>query len=842
MKKGYGSILKFLAILVIGIMPILVTAQEGKKKERSTEFTPHWFVNLNGGINLGHMDIANTKLLPATDTWRIGYGLRFGYQFIPWLGLRAELTNGQMAGQKDQAANATMVNYESAMAFGWHLQPIINFSHLFGGYRDRFFNVYGVLGVGGFSYKTTLKGDLGTGNGEQEIYRVIDASTGDITFVPADQNQLNQMDEVQHLWSWPFGLGFTFRLAERWELTLESQWRWLGFDYVDRYDPEQGSTDGVSPFTYDVMSYNSVGITYKFGYKEGLKKMEKNYDQVGFTGEPDPLEERGDSVEITVKGTIPPKYMMKKSGMLVKPYLVFGDQKYPVETYTLKGEDVPGDGQVISYQNGGSFSYTSKVPYVPGMNESELMVAPIVYMAKDGTFATEDEIVANTKYIQLGERKLADGVIYTPKRLVHQELSLLSADHGYELETIITKKSRIYFNVNRYNLSWSVPMNKNEQCQQYRDEMFEFIAQGWGFKSIEIKGWASPEGEETFNRDLSENRANTAFKYMVSQIKKLAKKKDAVLEIEDPEEEIAFGITWHGPDWDGFLAAVEASDLADKRAIINVIKSTSAANREEEIKNMINIYPEIEELILPPLRRAEMYVNCFEPKFTDDEILEFATSYPDTLDAMELAYAAILTDDHETKIVIYKEHMRLFEDNWLGYNNAGAVEIERGNLDQAAEYLVVADELSPNNGIVKNNLGVLESHLGNYKKAEMYYKEAQQLGENVNYNMGVINITKGNYSQASRDMSGATCNYNAGLAQLLNKDYAGAEKTLKCAPQNAETHYLLAVVGARTNNTNLLYENLTKAVEMDSEMKAVAAKDREFIEFFNVPDFQAIVQ
>ena len=34
--------------------------------------------------------------------------------------------------------------------------------------------------------------------------------------------------------------------------------------------------------------------------------------------------------------------------------------------------------------------------------------------------------------------------------------------------------------------------------------MFEFIEQGWGFKSIEIKGWASPEGEETFNKDLSE--------------------------------------------------------------------------------------------------------------------------------------------------------------------------------------------------------------------------------------------------------------------------------------------------------------------------------------------------
>ena len=211
MKKDYGFILKFLAILLLGVLPILVSAQEGKKKERSTEFTPHWFINLNGGINLGHMDIANTKMLPATETWRIGYGLRFGYQPISWLGIRGELTNGQMAGIRDEAGNAINLAYESSMAFGWHLQPIINFSHLFGGYRDRFFNVYGVLGVGGFSYKTELTGDRQTGAGEDEkLYRVIDANTGDITFVPADQQQLDNMDEMQHLWSWPFGLGFTF--------------------------------------------------------------------------------------------------------------------------------------------------------------------------------------------------------------------------------------------------------------------------------------------------------------------------------------------------------------------------------------------------------------------------------------------------------------------------------------------------------------------------------------------------------------------------------------------------------------------------------------------------------
>ena len=44
-----------------------------------------------------------------------------------------------------------------------------------------------------------------------------------------------------------------------------------------------------------------------------LNKMAKKADDVKYTATPDPLEMHGDSVEVTVNGTIPPKYFNKKS-------------------------------------------------------------------------------------------------------------------------------------------------------------------------------------------------------------------------------------------------------------------------------------------------------------------------------------------------------------------------------------------------------------------------------------------------------------------------------------------------------------------------------------------------
>ena len=49
--------------------------------------------------------------------------------------------------------------------------------------------------------------------------------------------------------------------------------------------------------------------------------------------------------------------------------------------------------------------------------------------------------------------------------------------------------------------------------------------------------------------------------------------------------------------------------------------------------------------------------------------------------------------------------------------------------------------------------------------------------------------------------------------------------------KDATTLYLLAVVGARTNNEKMVKENLQKAISLDNQMKAFAAADIEFAKY-----------
>jgi tetratricopeptide (TPR) repeat protein len=326
-----------------------------------------------------------------------------------------------------------------------------------------------------------------------------------------------------------------------------------------------------------------------------------------------------------------------------------------------------------------------------------------------------------------------------------------------------------------------------------------------------------------------------------------AKIRKAARDNENIESDLYEGIevieTANGPDWNGFMKAVEASDIKDKNAIINVINSAgTAAQKEEEIRNMILIYPELERDILPPLRRAIIDVNTFEPKRSAEEIAELSTSDPAQLSLAELLYAATLTTDNGTRRVIYANVMELHPKCYRGYNNAAVVELEDRNLEEAKAFLDQAMELKDDSYQVYNNMGVYYALAGDYPKAEENFVKSQELGGDINYNMGIISIYYGKYAEAVSYLSGYNCDYNLGLAQLLNKDYTAAERTFKCVePKDAEVMYLLAITSARQDNKSATLDFLKQAIDMDASFKEKAAYDREFLKLEADPDFKALV-
>ena len=571
----------------------------------------------------------------------------------------------------------------------------------------------------------------------------------------------------------------------------------------------------------DAYWYTSLGLGFSFGKSKGPK--------MNIETEPNILALHGDSIPVEIKGSFPEAFN-KKAVVDFTPILKYGDQTIVLETMYFQGAEVPEEyqmpGAVVVPTTGGSFTYKTKVKYEPGMDICELYVDPMVS-------------VKGKTPSSMTDRKIADGLIMTSKRVENKE-QLLLADHGFRRDIVATGMGMIYYVVNRHNLNLNYRLNKDDKAKESLANMNDFIAQGWEFKNIEINAWASPEGEESFNQGLSQRRSETAQKYVEDAYKKYLKKaaKELGVPIEELEQEAKFNLTANGEDWDGFMQAVQSSDIKDKNIIANVVNSQAdPAKREQEIRNMALIYKEIEDEILPPLRRAEIYVNCYEPSLSDDEIAQLATSNPDSLNISQLLYASTLTEDANAKLNIYKSVMSLFPQDWRGYNNAGYASAELGDYAASANYFEKASNLAADNGLVLNNNGAMAAKDKDFVKAKEEYMAAQKQGVDVSYNMGIVKIAEGNYNGAINSFGGTKCDYNLALAHTLSGNYNAATSTLNCAEKTADVYYLQAVIGARTSNDAMVFENLPKAIAENSSYRGTAMEDREFMKYFSNPEF-----
>jgi tetratricopeptide (TPR) repeat protein len=808
MKNIYHSLKKVLVVALLMLLTTSFYAQETK-----TTFAPYWYLKASLGTSYGHTDLSRNDFLPDKDLDYLSFGgeLGFGRQLTHIFGVNTKFYKGYLDGQLPLFANT---KFETSL-FDFTINGTVNLSNLISGYKDRKVSFHGLLGIGQTQFKA------------KSWFLGVPSDFGYSATSPG--GGLGDRKVVLNV---PIGFGLEYKINDKISANADVTLKWTDTDVLDAH-PSAGSAN-------DYYNYFSVGITYKLNIGSGIKKMVKNFGLITFKATPKVLEEKGNMVDVEITGTIPAKYFSKKAAIHLQPILKYAGGQTKLTPFTLKGENVIGDGTLIKNETGGKFTIKDTFKYTPAMNKSELVLVPIAYSAKKGTLDSKEDIINGTKNASIKEVKIADGIIYTSERI--GKMGSIHGDHMYEKETIVTKKASVYFAKNLYNLNWKLKLNKAEKSKAALKELGDFVKRGWELKSIDVDGWASPEGEETFNENLSENRAKTTHKYELKNLKKMLKDKKLNLGFETIDE-VKFNVNFHGQDWDGFTKSIKASNISDKNSIFNVItRAGSTLKKEEEIRNMIVIYPEIETEILPKLRRAEIAVNAYEPKKSDKEISALIKSDPSKLNIYEKLYAAHLAKSSE-KLDIYKIIIKKHPKCWTSKNNAALIYMSNGEYKKAETLLNEAHKMYPKVPTIVNNLGILECNKGEYLKGEKYFMKAQDLGANVDYNLGVVEIHKGNYDKALKLFGNKTCDYNVALAQILTGNYAKAKNNLEnakgCEASNA---YLMAVIGARTDNTSMLYKNLIKAVKAYPEFKKIAKEDREFIKYENTEDFKAIVK
>ena len=565
----------------------------------------------------------------------------------------------------------------------------------------------------------------------------------------------------------------------------------------------------------------------------GLKKMVKKQATVTYSATPNPLETHGGKMTMEIQGDFPQKYFNKKATLTLIPMIKTSEgETVKLPAINLEGEKVGGGTQVIGYKSGGKFTYNQTIDYKPAYQNCELVLVPEAKLSKKTTPFNVVKVADGT--INTSER-----VTYEPK-LSYKEQALNGAyfilsNHNYTGPKTIIQTGIIYFEVNKDVLNWNLPFNKKEENKKALQDLISFISTSPNILSVEILGWASPEGELKRNQDLSSNRSATGKKWFESEYDKYIKakaKKDKV-KPADLKKEIKYELKDNGEDWDGFVEALNNSQIKDKSQIINVIKSQSDMDqREQQIRNMIAIYNEIDADILPSLRRAIIKVNTLENKKTDEQIAQLAANKPDSLSNDELLYAATLTNDLKTKSDIFLKATQIYPNNYRGYNDLACIKASQGNYPEALTLLDKANSLNPNNSEVLNNIGIIAMLKGEVSKAKESFENSQKAGYDQNYNLGIVYMKAGDYSSANKAFNATKCDYNVALNQILSKDYTAAKATIDCIQQKtAKEYYLLAIIGARTNDGNVLYKNLSKACELTPDYKAQALKDMEFRNF-----------
>lgn len=531
-----------------------------------------------------------------------------------------------------------------------------------------------------------------------------------------------------------------------------------------------------------------------------------------FSVNPDPLEVQGGHVPARVSAKIPAKFFVKNAEVTVTPSLVYNGKETTSQSYTFQGEKVRGNNPVISYELGGTQTIPVDFVYNPEMAKSELMlnftvnqggkqyVLPAVKVA-NGCVATSD-----LAYAGGGKGNSASGV--NP------------AVAANAFQRVINQKyaADIMFLINQANIRAS--QLKTDAMQELQKEIANAnAAQNLELKEINIKSYASPDGGFKLNNALAQKRENTTKSYVEKQLKK-----DKITEFGELTAQFT------AQDWEGFQKLVSQSNIQDKDLILSVLSMyRDPETREREIRNMSAVFEQLAETILPQLRYSRITASVDVIGKTDEEILNLVATDPSKLTVDEILYAATLVPDLNSKTKIYDTAARLYPNDYRTWNNLGMVQYEACDYDAAKANFTKAAALTSNRE-PQMNLGLVELVQGNYDKANQYFGAAGGVKELDNA-MGVFYLKKGDVAAAVKAF-GNEKNNNAALAQILAKDYSKAKNTLEAIKTpDATTYYLMAILGARTNNESMLTKNLREAARLDSKYAQRAATDLEFANY-----------
>ena len=520
------------------------------------------------------------------------------------------------------------------------------------------------------------------------------------------------------------------------------------------------------------------------------EKMAKMAENVSVECAPPVLEVVNGTIDATVSVTYPKGYFNPKVILEVTPVIVYQGGEASMKPFKYQGENVRDNYKVVSSE-GQKVTEKIHFDYVPGMEQCYLEL--------------RGKVLAGKKSINLPSKKVAEGAI-TTYMLVKKNGKVSYKADNYQEVISSTTEGQIKYLVNSAEVRGSEL--KGESVKEFLARLDEISAnERTKVTSTEIVAYASPEGDTGKNEKLSDNRSESANKAW----KQVTKGHEAT----DPT------VRSVGEDWEGFQQLVAQSNLEDKELILRVLSMYSdPAVRENEIRNMSQVYTALKGEVLPELRRARLIANVEFKNYSNEELLDLLENNANLLDEEALLKVASLVREPAQKEEIFKRAISRFNSSRAMFNLA-ALYLMQGQDAKAEAGLAELDAKDPD---VINAKGVLALHKEDYKAAETAFRTAG--AEDAKANLGVVLILTGRYEEAAqvlKDVKG--CCHNTVLAYILTDQMEKAAQSANC--KDPKVSYLKAIIAAHQGNAEGVKSNLEAAFKNPS-LKERAALDIEF--------------
>jgi len=538
---------------------------------------------------------------------------------------------------------------------------------------------------------------------------------------------------------------------------------------------------------------------------------------IQYSVNPNPLQYHNDSVRVTIKATYPAKLIPARGEAVVTPYLEYEGGTVELKPLALRGNKAPTKVGITLKPQGGEVTYEDVLPYKNFFDRVRLKVRA------RGSLNGKVRAEINLPDV------LAHGTVTTPLMAENMSSFVWAPDKLGPVSKV--HSTLVYF---PFNSSEIRPVEKESpEVEGFRGFAERYVKEGATFKSMEVVGYASPEGPDPANLKLSENRAANLEALVLEELRKV-KQPGAVSSMAQPKRR---GV---GRDVQGFNKKLEEKKIPEKDKIRTLVEQ--GLNRialREKIQPLSPVLDnEVEVELLAPLRRAEVLTTVEVQPRSDAEILKLADFNPSGLTLEEGLYAAgRLVQDNEKRLKILEALQEKFPEDWRPYNNAGVAAAAMGKADAAEDFFRKAEKLAPQDKIVRTNLGIWFMSKGDTRRGREYLESAGTAEARAA--LAPELLKSGRYEEAVRIL-GDDFSFNAALAQLLNGKPEVSLNILEKLKQSDsyKIQYLKTIALARMKNEQAFFEALKKLLEgRSAKEKKHILSDPEFLGFWSHPNY-----